>query len=97
MNLAQTIENEPMEKDWWLEILSTEPCCTYYFGPFETAEQAIVDQNGYIEDLVNEGAQGITVEIKWCKPKELTIFPMDELAESFQMWEFHELANHPPK
>lgn len=85
MNLAQTIENEPMEKGWWLEILSTKPCCTYYFGPFETAQQAIVNQNGYIEDLINEGAQGITAEIKWCKPKELTIFPRDELAESFQM------------
>lgn len=50
-----------------------------------SAQQAIVDQDGYIEDLVNEGAQGITLQIQWCKPKELTICPKDELAESFQM------------
>ncbi|WP_414587401.1 DUF1816 domain-containing protein [Scytonema sp. PCC 10023] len=85
MNLAQIIKKEPMEKGWWLEIVSSQPCCTYYFGPFESAQQAILDQDGYIEDLVNEGAQGITVQIQWCKPKELTICPKDELAESFQM------------
>ncbi len=85
MNLAQTIEKEPMEMHWWIEIFSTQPCCTYYFGPFESDQQAFLDQDGYIEDLVNEGAQGITVQIKWCKPKELTIFAKDELAQSFQM------------
>jgi hypothetical protein len=93
MNLAQTLEKEPMKMDWWIEVLSTNPCCTYYFGPFESFHQAILDQNGYIEDLVNEGAQGITVDIKWCQPQELTILPKDELAEISQMWGFHYLAN----
>ncbi|WP_248277713.1 DUF1816 domain-containing protein [Brasilonema sp. UFV-L1] len=72
-----------MKMDCWVEIISNKPCCTYYFGPFDNVEQAIVDQDGYIEDLVNEGAQGITVQIKWCEPKELTIFPKDELVKSF--------------
>lgn len=69
--------------DWWVEIISNKPCCIYYFGPFDSVQQATVDQNGYIEDLVNEGAQEITVQIKCCKPNELTIFPKDELVESF--------------
>jgi hypothetical protein len=33
MNLAEIIEKEPMEKGWWIEIVSSKPCCTYYFGP----------------------------------------------------------------
>ena len=93
MKLAETIEKELMEMNWWVEIVSTKPTCIYYFGPFDHPQQAFVNQNGYIEDLVNEGAQGITVEIKWCKPKELTIFPKDEFVESFQTWpEFNHLV-----
>jgi len=98
MKKAEIIEKEPIEMDWWVEILTIKPCCTYYFGPFESAQEAVLAQDGYIEDLVNEGAQEITVQIKWCKPRELTIFPEDELAQRFQMWgEFNHLANDPEK
>jgi hypothetical protein len=69
-----------------VEILIARPCCTYYFGPFESVEEAVLAQPGYIEDLVNEGAQGIAVQIKWCKPRNLTIFFEDELAESSECW-----------
>ncbi|WP_017318141.1 DUF1816 domain-containing protein [Mastigocladopsis repens] len=93
MNSAGTIEKEQIEMDWWVEILSHKPCCIYYFGPFDSAKEAALAQDGYIEDLVNEGAEGITVQIKWCKPRGLTIFPEDE-AESFQVWgEFNHTAN----
>ncbi|NJR76053.1 MAG: DUF1816 domain-containing protein [Scytonema sp. CRU_2_7] len=85
MNLAETIEKEQMEMDWWVEIITTEPYCIYYFGPFENTEEAILAQDDYIEDLANEGTRGITVEIKCCQPRNLTIFQEDELAESFQM------------
>ncbi len=86
MKLAETVEKKQIEMDWWVEIITTKPCCIYYFGPFKNAQEAVLAQDGYIEDLVNEGAQEITVQIKWCKPTELTIFPEDKLAESFQMW-----------
>jgi len=54
MNLAST--KEQMEMAWWVEILLLAPA-TYYFGPFESVEEAVLAQPGYIEDLVNEGAR----------------------------------------
>ncbi|MGK7896598.1 MAG: DUF1816 domain-containing protein [Xenococcus sp. (in: cyanobacteria)] len=61
-------------RHWWVEIQTDNPRCTYYFGPFETAEQARASQDGYLEDLRQEGARIITVEIKQCQPQELTIY-----------------------
>ncbi|NES84519.1 MAG: DUF1816 domain-containing protein, partial [Moorea sp. SIO2B7] len=50
----------------------TQPRCTYYFGPFDSFNEAQSHQPGYIEDLQEEGAEGITVEIKQCQPQILT-------------------------
>lgn len=58
---------------WWVEITTDSPSCTYYFGPFLNQQEALDSQGGYIEDLELEGATGIGVEVKRCKPKELTI------------------------
>ncbi|MDX2096417.1 MAG: DUF1816 domain-containing protein [Leptolyngbyaceae cyanobacterium bins.59] len=58
---------------WWVEILTEKPNCTYYFGPFPNAEAAREAQFGYVEDLQQEGAQGIKVNIKRCRPEKLTI------------------------
>lgn len=59
---------------FWVEIVTDNPQCTYYFGPFLSEAEARERENGYREDLENEGAQGITVTIKRCKPTNLTIF-----------------------
>lgn len=59
---------------WWVEIVTDKPQCTYYFGPFASAKKAELALPGYIEDLEQEEAQGITVVSKRCQPKELTIF-----------------------
>lgn len=59
---------------FWVEIVTENPNCTYYFGPFSTEQEAMSLRAGYIEDLENEGAQGISVSIKRCKPTDLTIF-----------------------
>ncbi|MBC6452706.1 MAG: DUF1816 domain-containing protein [Hormoscilla sp. SP5CHS1] len=59
---------------WWVEIVTDTPRCTYYFGPFTNKNEAEVAQSGYIEDLEKEGAIGITVVVKRCKPINLTIF-----------------------
>ncbi|MGC1393985.1 MAG: DUF1816 domain-containing protein [Coleofasciculaceae cyanobacterium] len=64
---------------FWVEIVTDNPNCTYYFGPFSSEQEADVSKAGYIEDLEIEGAQGIVVKIKRCKPTNLTIF--DELGE----------------
>lgn len=82
MNSITPLKQEQMEIGWWVELLTDTPCCTYYFGAFESAQEAALSQGGYIEDLMTEGAQGITVRIKWCKPRELTILLEDELVES---------------
>ena len=45
----------------------------YYFGPFSSKTEAENSQDGYVQDLATEGAQNIDVNVKWCKPKQLTI------------------------
>ncbi|MEB3342282.1 DUF1816 domain-containing protein [Okeania sp.] len=62
---------------WWVKISTTNPHCTYYFGPFVTDQEAKNAETGYIEDLEGEGAQVIQVSIEQCQPEELTI--SDEL------------------
>ncbi len=59
---------------WWLEIHTIEPLCIYYFGPFNSSDEANFYESGYIEDLIQEKAQGITVESKRCQPQMLTIY-----------------------
>lgn len=63
---------------WWVEIITDKPRCTYYFGPFTSAQEAETFKPGYLEDLEKEGAQGIQVSVKRCKPTELTIFDETE-------------------
>jgi hypothetical protein len=64
---------------WWVEVRTETPRCTYYFGPFSTAEAADSSKAGYVADLEQEGAQGITVSVKRCKPSKLTV--SDDLGE----------------
>ena len=66
-----TIENG-IELGWWVEIKTALPNCTYYFGPFSSRQEADVAQVGYVEDLKQEGAHGISIQIKQCQPRELT-------------------------
>jgi hypothetical protein len=65
---------------WWVEIVTENPACTYYFGPFGSSQDAEAEQPGYIQDLEAEGAKGLQVVVKRCKPTQLTIF--DEASSS---------------
>jgi hypothetical protein len=58
---------------WWIEISTTQPKCTYYFGPFADEKEADSAMKGHIEDLESESAQGIQAVVKRCKPERLTI------------------------
>ena len=71
---AQAVEltHQLPQLPWWVEILTTEPRCLYYFGPFDNADEARFHQAGYLEDIQEEGAQGIAVQIKQCQPQILT-------------------------
>ena len=64
---------------WWLEIQTTKPSCIYYFGPFASPKEARLYQAGYVEDLVQEQAEGIAIKLKQCQPQELTICSEDEI------------------
>ncbi|MDJ1180685.1 DUF1816 domain-containing protein [Roseofilum sp. BLCC_M91] len=59
---------------YWIEIKTEIPACTYYFGPFQSQEEAQQAQQGYEDDLKAEAAQGISSVIKQCKPNSLTIY-----------------------
>lgn len=63
---------------YWVEIKTELPRCTYYFGPFFSAQEAGAEQAGYIEDLEQEGARTVSVLIKRCKPSQLTILEEGE-------------------
>lgn len=58
---------------WWVKITTAKPKCVYYFGPFDSQNEAVESQSGYVEDLKTEKAQEITIEIKQDLPKLLTI------------------------
>jgi hypothetical protein len=84
-------EATKQELAWWVEIVTVKPSCIYYFGPFASAHEAELAQPGYVEDLVREEAQDILVQIKQCKPKNLTIvleddFRRDNIIHSYQYY-----------
>ncbi|WP_299130725.1 DUF1816 domain-containing protein [uncultured Winogradskyella sp.] len=58
---------------YWLKITTKVPKCTYYFGPFDSPLEAKALQPGYIEDLMEEEAQGIHIELEQAvQPENLT-------------------------
>ncbi len=77
----------------WIEVLTDTPRCTYYFGPFFHQKEALIAQDGYLEDLEHEGAKGISVNIKRFKPNELTIF--DDLGETNSLNRLPRLNSQP--
>lgn len=68
-----TVKKIHYSSAWWVEITTVKPFCIYYFGPFETRQEAVLSEYGYIEDLLTEKASGITTKIKQCQPELLTI------------------------
>ncbi len=62
---------------WWVEVKTESPRCTYYFGPFLTADEAEAAKPGYVEDLQQEAAKGIVAVTKRCKPVQLTVYDED--------------------
>lgn len=59
---------------WWVKITTAEPNCLYYFGPFDSEEEAMRHQPGFVEDLTQENAREIKVSIQRTPtPSELTV------------------------
>ncbi|MGD1941459.1 MAG: DUF1816 domain-containing protein [Leptolyngbyaceae cyanobacterium] len=58
---------------WWVKVQTKVPQCVYFFGPFTSSQEAHHHKNGYIEDLTQEGGQGIRVAVRRGHPKVLTL------------------------
>lgn len=71
-------QNTASDMPWWVKIVTETPRCTYFFGPFDSAGEAQQHQNGYIEDLEQERAQGIEVLVLQDRPETLTIYDEQE-------------------
>lgn len=69
---------------WWLEVKTSEPACTYYFGPFDIEQEAQLQQQGYIDDLQQEGSKVFSVKAIALStpPQQLTVYEegMDDQA-----------------
>ena len=65
--------NRQTKLPWWVEVQTSVPRCTYYFGPFDYLDEARASRAGYVEDLEGEGARDIVVRVKQCQPEVLTI------------------------
>lgn len=68
------ILSEFKQEKWWVEIATKQPNCLYYFGPFDSQEEAKSNEDGYLQDLQSEGAQEIQAIICQGQPQKLTIF-----------------------
>ncbi len=77
MVLTNLPEEKTNEFGWWVEVVTALPSCMYYFGPFGSVQEADLAQVGFFEDLKQEGAKGITIQIKQCQPRTLTVFEMN--------------------
>lgn len=78
---------------FWVEIVTDNPRCTYYFGPFVSDKEALSAQSGYVEDLETEGAKIASLKIKRCKPTNLTID--DEVGELTNRPQAHRFSGQP--
>lgn len=67
--------------DWWIEITTTTPQCTYYYGPFQHAQEAEFLKPNYINDLKAEGAEGIRSRLTLCHPAKLTMVDESQLCK----------------
>jgi hypothetical protein len=52
---------------WWMEVTTTQPPCTYHFGPFKSCAIAGLASLYYIEEFRNMGIQEVEVLIKRCQ------------------------------
>ena len=67
----KTQKFELQEFGWWIEILTYNPTYMYYFGVFDSYREAESAKNGYIQDLREEGAEIINLEIEKCQPRRI--------------------------
>ena len=50
--------------EWWVEVDTDSPKRTYYFGPYDSRQEASDKSNKYIRDLEKKGSKKISINIK---------------------------------
>ena len=78
--------NSAHELGWWITILTAQPLCLYYFGPFTFCQEAESIQDRFIEDLRQENALILCTHIRFLQPSQVTVTGTDLLMHiiSFQ-------------
>jgi Domain of unknown function (DUF1816) len=75
--LIKILLPERLTQAWWLKVKTQSPDCIYYFGPFDSKEEATFLQAGYLEDLIQEGAQNVRLAVEKACPQQLTSCALD--------------------
>lgn len=74
LNALRDFDESAGEKlDWWIQVSMQSPASIMYFGPFDTYSEAESKLAGYVEDLLQEGATDMVIDIQRCHPEALTI------------------------
>jgi Domain of unknown function (DUF1816) len=76
---------------FWIEISTEVPRCVYYFGPFLSRSDADQAKPGFEEDLVEEGAMGITTMIFQRPAPDILTIELDEYSTSGSTSEIMEI------
>lgn len=79
---------EPLRLPFWIKCQTIIPAVTYFLGPFDSVEEAKLNLNDYVADLIQEKAEGISWEINHFQPTSLTIFhDLEEIEqENQELW-----------
>ncbi|MGL5035736.1 MAG: diguanylate cyclase domain-containing protein [Microcystaceae cyanobacterium] len=93
-NIIQDLHHEQLptvkvQTPWWIKIHTVIPCVTYFFGPFDSLNEAKDNHWGYIEDLIGEKASGITFTFQKKYPKNLTLedSPLELKLDVQHLWQ----------
>lgn len=71
---AFPLNAEDQVSPWWIEVRTYQPACTYFFGPFDSRNEAIWHQSGFLEDIQEEQPMGMMINIHQAEPDQLTLF-----------------------
>ena len=93
-NLIQNISHQQLvlkqlKMPWWIKIHTIIPCVTYFFGPFDSLEEAEQNHWDYMEDLIAEKAFGMTFEFQKAQPNALTLIdsPLELKQDLQRLWQ----------
>ena len=62
--LNQPVGGSTRSGEWWVEVDTDSPKRTYYFGPYDSREEASNQTTSYIRNLEKKGAKKISINIK---------------------------------